>query len=245
MTMKIAATADIHSPRYLALFIRSLRTLKEKPSLLVLAGDLVYKNRIEMLRPIVDAIRRMLGNIIIISVFGNEEFRDHEEEYVKKYPEITWLNDNYTVVQADDLKIGFIGTRGALDKPTTWQLKNIPGIKKYYDTLPDKIAEIASTLKNRVDRVVLVSHYGVTYRNLKGEPRHVWPHLASTKFERLIEKGLFDIVIHGHAHNGLIEKITIGETPVYNVSLPARKKIVMINIDQYTPQGLERWIFRR
>ncbi|NPA97974.1 MAG: metallophosphoesterase [Crenarchaeota archaeon] len=242
--MKIAATADIHSPKYLSLFIKSLKELEENPDVFVLAGDIVYKNKIEMLRPVIESIRRNLGDIRIIGVFGNEEYRDYEEKYIQRYPEIVWLNDSYVILEINGLKTGFIGTRGALDRPTTWQLKNMPGIQEYYDSLPGRIEEIAYTLQRlNIDKMVLISHYGVTYRNLRGEPRHVWPHLASRKFEKIVEKGLFDLVIHGHAHNAVIDKVLIGKTPVYNVSLPARKKIVMIELSKY--QGLERWIFRQ
>ncbi len=241
--MMIAATADIHSPKYLSLFIKSLKEIRGKPDVFILAGDVVYKNKIEMLKPVIESIHRVLGDIKIIGVFGNEEYRDYEEEYIQKYPEITWLDDSYVVLEINGLKTGFVGTRGALDKPTAWQIKNMPGIQEYYDSLPGKIEEIASILRQRVDKIVFISHYGVTYKNLRGEPRHVWPHLASSKFEKIIMKGLFDLVIHGHAHNAVIDKIVIRKTPVYNVSLPARKKIVMIELTKY--QGLERWIFRQ
>lgn len=228
--LTIAVTADVHSPRYLDLYSKALKTLNTKPDLLIWAGDMVNKNDIGSLRPVIEITYSALGNIEIIGVFGNEEYRGYEDRYKKLYPEIKWVNDEYIVLESKGFRIGIIGTRGALDKPTPWQARNIPGIEEYYRSLPSKIKELALSIRNKVDQLILVSHYGVTYRNLYGEPRKIWPYLASRAMEKIIDPRLFNIVVHGHAHNSVYEKIMINNVPVYNVSLPARKKIVLIKI---------------
>lgn len=228
--LTIAATADVHSPRYLDLYSKALKELKIRPDLFIWAGDMVDKNDIGSLRPVMDLTFNVLRDTEIISIFGNEEYRGYEDRYRKLYPEIKWINDEYIILQKRSLKVGIIGTRGALDKPTSWQAKNIPYIKEYYRNLPLKIRELALNLRNKVDQLILVSHYGVTYSNLYGEPRKIWPYLASRSMGKIIDPKLFDIVIHGHVHNGVNEKIMVNNVPVYNVSLPARKKIVLLRI---------------
>ncbi len=226
----IAVTADVHSPRYLDLYSKTLKALNVKPDLFIWAGDMVNRNDIGSLKPVIDITYNVFSDVEIISIFGNEEYRGYEERYKKSYPRIKWVNDEYIILERKGLRIGIIGTRGALDKPTPWQTKNIQGIEEYYRNLPSKIKELALSIRNKVDQLILVSHYGVTYRNLHGEPRRIWPYLASRAMEKIIDPRLFNIVIHGHAHNGVYEKILVNKVPVYNVSLPARKKIILIKI---------------
>ncbi|MEM0224488.1 MAG: metallophosphoesterase [Desulfurococcaceae archaeon] len=225
----ILSTSDVHSPENLPLYLEALKNTSVEPDLILFAGDMVDRNRVFMLKPVIDATLKKHPNAKIIGVFGNEEYRGFEKLYVQMYKEVTWLNDEYIVL--DNKEICIIGTRGALDKPTMWQARNIPGIEKYYFQLPFKIEQMAIELRKLgCRRIILLSHYGVTHRNLAGEREESYPYLACSRFERIIKRDLFDIVIHGHVHMGIIELITIRNVPVYNVSLPARRKLVEIQI---------------
>lgn len=243
--INILATADIHSPKYLSLFMKSLKETAAKPDLIILAGDLVEKNTIPAFKPIYNALLQKYEEIPIIAVYGNEEYRGYEYRYEELYRKIIWLNDKYVILSIRNYKIAIIGTRGALDKPTTWQARNIPEIYKYYKELPNKIAELVDEVRSKnIDLVILVSHYGVTYKDLEGEPRNIWAYLASNRFENIITSKGIDLVIHGHAHNGLIEQVFIGSTPVYNVSLPARGRIMYIEFKKVMKKrknSLEKW----
>ena len=231
--IKILATADIHSPRYTSLFMKSIREVSDKPDLVILAGDLVEKNNVVALKPIYNYLLEKYENVPIIAVYGNEEYRGFEYKYREMYSGFKWLNDEYVVLKLESYQVAVIGTRGALDKPTTWQARNIPGIYKYYSELPGKIARLIDEIRGKgVDIVILVSHYGVTYKNLEGEPKSIWPYLACSRFEKVIVEKKVDLVIHGHAHNGVREVIYLGETPVYNVSLPARGRVVFIEFEK-------------
>ncbi|RLG81268.1 MAG: metallophosphoesterase [Thermoprotei archaeon] len=243
--IQILATADIHSPRYIELFFRSIKEISTDPDVIILAGDLVERNTVTALKPVYNYITKTFPSTPVVSIFGNEEYRGFEEEYIKRYDQFTWLNDSYTIIEIHGKKIGIVGTRGALDKPTTWQLRNIPQISEYYRELPAKIAKLVAKLKSQgTDAILLVSHYGVTYRNLEGEPRRIWMHLASRGFEELIKSGIIDLVIHGHVHKGRIERVMVGSAPVYNVSLPARSRIVNIEfiIESKEKTGIYKWL---
>lgn len=243
--LKILATADIHSPRFLDLFIKSLNKVKIRPDLIILAGDLVDKNNIYALKHVYEILINKYEEIPIISVFGNEEYRGFENKYREMYPVFKWLDDEYIILEMKELKIGIIGTRGALDKPTPWQSRHMPWLYNYYRELPLKIsAMIDKARSNGAKYVFLVSHYGVTYKNLEGEPRNIWPYLASSRMEKIIKDKKIDLVIHGHIHNGVRDKINIDGVEVYNVSLPARREVVLID---FTPKskvfGLEKWLY--
>lgn len=228
--MNILATSDIHSPEYLSLYIESLKNVSySEPDYLLLAGDVVDKNKVLMFKPVYDNTRKMFPSIKIIATFGNEEYRGYERLYEQLYKDITWLNDSYIKIQEGEICI--IGTRGGLDKPTAWQSRNIPGIEKYYAELPYKIERIALELRqDNCKKIILLSHYGVTRKNLLGEKPETYPYLASTRFERILRKEAFDLVIHGHVHLGTVEITYIREVPIYNVSLPARKRIIEFKI---------------
>ncbi|MCC6034304.1 MAG: metallophosphoesterase [Desulfurococcaceae archaeon] len=228
--MLILATSDVHSPENLQLFLESLNNVSTTPQLVVFAGDMVKRNNIVALRPIINAVKQKLPESKIISIFGNEEFLGYEELYMSVYKEITWLNDNYLKIELSGEELCIIGTRGALDKLTSWQQRKMPLLEKRYKELPGKIGKIARELRvSGCNKIILVSHYGVTYKNLSGEDPSIYPYLACSRFEHIMEEGLVDIIIHGHAHRGVIEVMNIHNVLVYNVSLPARRKLVLIN----------------
>ncbi|RLG89623.1 MAG: metallophosphoesterase, partial [Thermoprotei archaeon] len=54
--VRILSTADIHSPRYLDLFMKSLERTNISPDIIVLAGDLVDKNNVYALKPVYNAL---------------------------------------------------------------------------------------------------------------------------------------------------------------------------------------------
>ncbi|HEC96207.1 MAG TPA: metallophosphoesterase [Euryarchaeota archaeon] len=242
--VRILSTADIHSPRYLDLFMKSLEKTSISPDIIILAGDLVDKNNVYALKPVYNALLKKFPEIPIISVFGNEEYRGYEDRYKSMYPLFRWLNDEYLVLEVSGQRIGIIGTRGALDKPTPWQSRHMPWVRDYYRKLPLLVSKLIDRVRNEgVKIVVLVSHYGVTYSDLEGEPRNIWPYLASSKMEKVIISKKVDLVIHGHAHNAVKTRIKLSNTYVYNVSLPANRELVIIDyIKEEKPHGLDRWL---
>lgn len=227
--MNIAATSDIHCPEYLELYVDVLKDTSFEPEYLLLAGDIVDKNKVLLFKHVYDVSKKRFPNTKIIAIFGNEEYKGYERLYEELYRDVLWLNDNY--VKIDEGEICVIGTRGGLDKPTPWQARNIPGIERYYFELPYKIEKTALDLKKTgCKKIILLSHYGVTSKNLIGEKPEIYPHLACTRFEKIIRRDLFDLVIHGHVHYGTLEVVYVRDVPVYNVSLPARRKLIEIKI---------------
>lgn len=225
--MIVHATSDIHSPENLPLFLRSLEKTSTTPEVFLLAGDIVDRNNVMALKPVYEALRKRFSSTKIVAVFGNEEYRGYEKLYETLYKDVHWLNDSYIALNNGELCI--VGTRGALDKPTVWQIKHMPGIEKYYRELPYKIAKMCEGLRETGCRkIILLSHYGVTSKNLAGERRESYQYLACTIFDRVLDKSLVDLVVHGHVHLGRIEIVEVNGVPVYNVALPARQKIVEI-----------------
>lgn len=79
--MRIAAVADVHSPRFFIEFTNSL-TQCWKPDLFLLAGDIVNRGKADEYPRVVDAIERIHGEVPIIACFGNEEYLESRDEII-------------------------------------------------------------------------------------------------------------------------------------------------------------------
>ncbi len=232
--LTVMATSDIHSPRFLLHYISALSKHKQdcgRVELVLWAGDMVEKGNVNALRSVVEATKRFCNNAKILAVFGNEEYVDREAEFIKRYPEIIWLSDNYYVfVSASGEEVAIYGTRGSLDRPTKWQRRHIPGIEKIYRERAERLKEVVSQLKKKYSKVIVVMHYAPTYLTLEGEDKRIWPEVGSLMMESAIRKAQPLLVIHGHAHNSKRLEARINGTRVINVAFPARKDIVILTI---------------
>jgi len=224
--LRFAATADIHAPRYVKLFESSLSKLDlSGVSLFLLAGDIVLHNDYRFVGKIIDIIVEFYDGPIY-ACFGNEEYHGYEDVY-RKFDRIVWLDDESSTIELTGFKIGIIGSRGAIDSLTNWQKKFKPDLEKIYADKPSKISKLISSLN--VDLKIALTHYSPTYKTLKGEDPGIWVYLGSKTMEHVVSS--VDLWIHGHAHKGIVESANVGGVPVYNVSLPARGRIMLIEVE--------------
>lgn len=114
-------------------------------------------------------------------------------------------------------------------KATTWQQKNIPNINALYSSRINRIKEYLKICKN-YDYSVLVTHYASSLATVYGEPPSVHKFLGFPLIETMDKNLRPHIAIHGHAHNAVRTFALVGGTIVYNVSLPANKKITVIEL---------------
>lgn len=232
----IAAVADVHSPRYLPLFVASvsyLRAKSEKIDLVIFAGDMVERNAVTSLQPIVIAAQKLMSRHNsappILAVFGNEEYVGYEHEYTSKYPQIIWLDDEHSVVELEKAKICVIGSRGILLKPTVWQQKHLLNIETLYNVRIERIKNLLKICRD-YDLSILITHYASTFATVYGEKTEIHKFLGYPLIDLIDEDLRPHIAIHGHAHNATKTTAIIKNTTVYNVSLPANKKITTINL---------------
>jgi len=217
------AFSDVHSPKYLHLLKADGRY-----RLTLMAGDLVERSRVENLRPVVEFAKSRSD--FIISVFGNEEYREKEEEFREAYPEVRWLDDEYAVMDLGGPCVSVVGSRGSLLRPTSWQRKHLPNIEEEYSKKPEVIRKLIREAKKECPTVIYLSHYAPTWKTLVGEKRSIWPYLGDPRIERvLLEEGV-RLAVHGHAHYGRVAYVNLGRLTIYNVALPARGKPTKIAI---------------
>ncbi len=227
--VKIAATGDIHGRRFLDLYIKALGEMPSDVEALLLCGDVVDKGRAEDVKLVVEATRRFFKGKIY-ACFGNEEYETVQDRIVElSRGEIHWINETIVKLYMSDAIIALIGTRGCLDRPTRWQRRNIPRIEEIYAKRVERVKELLAQV-GKGESSILFMHYAPTYKTLVGEEKWAWPELGCKKMEAVIASCRPTLVLHAHAHHGEVVKAMVGATPVYNVSLPARGKIVVIDI---------------
>ncbi|MDT7888465.1 MAG: metallophosphoesterase [Desulfurococcales archaeon] len=229
--IEIMAVSDVHSPRYLPLFISSLKSLLNyKPDLVLFGGDMIDKGDVGSLKPIVDFLSSRFPRTPIISVFGNEEYIEKAKILRDVYNSVNWLDDEYWEGEIAGIKICVYGTRGSLEKPTTWQKRNLPNIEEVFEKRVAMARENMARLRTTCNVLILLMHYAPTTKTLKGEPISTYPYLCHRGFERVISEVKPDLVIHGHAHASTIHTAEISGVPVYNVAIPAVKDVTRIRV---------------
>ena len=232
--VNIVAVADVHSPKYLMHYMSALNRRREEcreADLVVWAGDMVYRGRVEALQAVIDVTFKICGEKRIVAVFGNEEYIGLEDKFVNSYPQIVWLNDTAIVLElGNGERIGVFGSRGALERPTRWQRKHHPELWQIYRKRPKILEEHVKRLKEEVGKVVVVLHYAPTFKTFVGEPQQIWPELGSRLIEAAILRSKPTVVIHGHAHKAKVLEARLGDVHIYNVSLPAKNDVTVLKI---------------
>ncbi len=230
--MRLYGVADVHYPRYAEEFRKSLEKLAA-PDIFLFAGDMVNRGTAEEFPNVLDTIREKLGNEFpIISCFGNEEYsevRDEIRQLVKG--RMTLLDEKSTIVKIDDVRLGIVGTQGSLDKPTSWQKKNMPGIRDEFGRRASRAESLLKRVGSRSDYQILLMHYSPCIETCQGEDQRAFAWLGSRKFYTVINNTQPDLVLHGHVHNSVIHEAKVGATLIRNVALPAVKKITVLEID--------------
>jgi Icc-related predicted phosphoesterase len=218
----IAATSDIHSPRYLNEFLANLAKLKgANIDVFLLAGDLTDGGDPKFFSPIYEALKRFK----VIAVFGNEDVKS-KERFVELFREVTWLDDDIAYVQVRGKSVAVIGSLGVLERPTAWQAAH--GIDS--ETYEKRLARIHELLcEAKSDYRILLTHYLPTYETAYGERREIYPELGFRLIER--ETCLPNIAVHGHAHKAKVVHKIVRGVRVYNVAFPANRRIVTFPLD--------------
>jgi len=237
--MIIAATSDIHSPTYYESFVRAIDYMHAKPDLFLIAGDAIDRGNVDEYQKILNA---MFGKVScpIVACFGNSEFgKEHTDKIKERYKQIIFLDDEAVELEVKEKKVGIVGTKGSLDRPTYWQSRNLPGIEEEYARRIEKVKELLLGLK--CDIKILLTHYAPTYKILEGENINAYPELGSEGMEKAILEARPNLVVCGHAHKGK-KQAWIDSIPVFNVGLVLNGKIVTIDTDKDLKYGIERFV---
>lgn len=236
--MIIAATGDIHAPQYYEEFIRAIDAFHVKPDLFLIVGDVINRGELQEYEKVYNAL---FGKITcpIVACFGNNEFiPDLTQQIKQKYKEIKFLWDESTILKIGYTSIGIVGTIGSLDVPTRWQRQNIPNIEGIYRERVNFVDRHLHRLV--VNLKILLIHYAPTYKTLEGENPNFYGSMGSRTYENVLLNRKPDLVLHGHSHRGK-KMAWVDTVPVFNVSLPVNREIVIIDTEKLKP-GLTKFV---
>jgi len=229
--MRILAIADVHSPRFHEEFKLEL-SMHSTPDLFLMAGDMVNRGNAEEIVRVLDTIEDTLGlGFPIIGCFGNEEYNEIRKKIMKLVDgRMVFLDEQWSTVNSDGKTIGIVGTQGSLDKATTWQRRNIPGVKRVFERRAARASSLLKGLMKKVDHTILLMHYSPCLETCEGEEDKAFGWLGSRKFYSVVEKRQPDLVIHGHVHNASQHEAIIGRTLVRNVAFPAVRTVTELEL---------------
>ena len=92
-------------------------------------------------------------------------------------------------------------------------------IKQFVDVAVGEAAALERALAELdTRRRVVVLHYSPIAATLSGEPPEIYPFLGDSLLEEVIDRHGADVIVHGHAHEGVAEGVTDGGIRVLNVS---------------------------
>ncbi|MFW9963703.1 MAG: metallophosphoesterase [Candidatus Sifarchaeia archaeon] len=229
--MKILAVADVHSPRYLQEFVRTLDQ-QEQPDVFLFAGDMINRGSAEEYKNVLDIIDRRFDDALpVVGCFGNEEYNEVRKEIISIVGDrMILLDEKSHIFETNELKVGIVGTQGSLDKATSWQRRNIPSVKGVFERRAKRAASLLKKMRDKVDHRILLMHYSPCLETCEGEDTKAFSWLGSRKFYTVVVEHQPDLVIHGHVHNSTRHEVKIGASIVRNVSLPAVGAITELNL---------------
>ena len=222
--MLVAATGDVHHPTYTNLLKSSINSTGT-PDLFLIAGDVLKPGDPSDYVEIISIIRKDISCPLVAS-FGNTEFQEDRPRIRTGNPGVVFLDDEAVVLEISGLRVLVVGSTGSLERPTSWQKRNIPHITDIYRA---RIETIASLLRKEADLKILLTHYAPTYLTLEGETRSSYPWMGTRRFESVITEITPSVVVHAHAHRGTCRAMLEG-VPIINVSLPLNGGVVNFEV---------------
>lgn len=220
MVVRIAAVADIHSPRYLSEFRNALEECRE-PDIFLLAGDMIDSGRAAEYAHITDAIRSRFGQALpVVACFGNDEQRADTQDICNiGGNSIVFLDGETTIIPLRGLSIGVLGVP-LLDASSRSQDRDLQEI---FEERIQSLAQSLEQMERTCDFSVLLMHYSPLSTETYPDSFLWWMTHAFRQIQP-------DLIVHGHIHYETKPVTTIEKTRVVNVAFPATGKITEIEL---------------
>jgi Icc-related predicted phosphoesterase len=227
--VRIAAAGDVHAREGMEDELRgSFAALRGRADLVLLAGDLTTCGEPKEARVLAEACAGL--ELPVVAVLGNHDWhldRADEISAVLSDAGIVVLDRASTVIETAGLRIGIVGAKGFVGGFPGSHLPDFgePALRMVYAEATAEIKGIARGLREiaTCDVRIVLLHYSPTEQTLAGEPEGIWAFLGTDRMAAPIREHEPDLVLHGHAHIGSLEG-SIGQVPVYNVSVPVIAK---------------------
>ena len=219
--VRVAAVGDIHlgGKGFDAPLQILFGQVGEHADVLALCGDLTDRGDPEEARSMAKALASV--SVPIVAVLGNHDYESGKEREVAKI----LCDAGVHVLDGDAhevLGVGFAGIKGFAGGFGRRALGPWGEglIKQFVREALDEALKLETALGQlRTERRVALLHYSPIAATVVGEPLEIYPYLGSSRLEEPLTRYPVDVVFHGHAHHGSPEGRTMGDVPVYNVSM--------------------------
>jgi Icc-related predicted phosphoesterase len=224
-TVRIAAAGDIHCRDSRRDEVKAaFAGIAGQADLVLLAGDLTAHGDPAEARILAEAAPE--ADVPVLAVLGNHDWHDGRQEEIAALlgeAGVTVLERSWSVQDVGGLEVGVVGTKGFVGGFPGSHLPDFgePLLRRVYAEASIDVESIDAGLRAVAVcplRIVLL-HYSPSVTTLAGEPEGIWAFLGTDRMAAPVAEHAPDLVLHGHAHAGTFQG-SIGETPVYNVSVP-------------------------
>ncbi|MGY5877292.1 MAG: metallophosphoesterase [Candidatus Thorarchaeota archaeon] len=218
--VRIAAVADVHSPKYLKEFEDALSGI-QKPDLFLFAGDMVNFGAATEYRNIIKTIDKSIGEEIpILACFGNEEHRERREHILSLVgTSVQFLEEERSIIEVKGKRIGIVGAAFPISSRDKLENASV-GIRDVFESRVRKLSQLLDEVTEVSDYSILLVHYSPLFETTSDDKDSF-----SWWISEAIHESQPDLVIHGHIHNPYKRKIIIGKTVVINVAFPNHQEV--------------------
>ncbi|MGD9735567.1 MAG: metallophosphoesterase [Solirubrobacterales bacterium] len=223
--IRVAAAGDVHCREgNREEVVAAFAALESDTDLVLLAGDLTSHGTVAEAEIVVAAAAETEAPVF--AVLGNHDWHaglGADIAEVLRGGGITVLAGEEAVRECAGVEVGIVGAKGFVGGFAPHQMPDFgePSLRALYAEAGAEIEALAGGLAAIATCALrlVVLHYSPSTETLAGEPPEIWAFMGSDRLAAPILEHGPDLVVHGHAHAGSPEG-RIGETPVYNVSVP-------------------------
>jgi Icc-related predicted phosphoesterase len=223
--IRVACIGDLHmGVDTRGKFRDAFACLDEVADVLLVSGDLTQLGTREEACVVADELS--VVPIPCLAVLGNHDHEAGETGAMIAALEaagVRVLEGDAEVVEVGNQTLGVAGTKGfgggfagacgsEFGEPEMKAF--VQHTKQLASQLHDSLAEL------RTDARIALLHFAPTKDTLSGERLEIYPFLGSYLLGEAIDRAGADLVVHGHAHNGVEKGLTAGGIPVRNTALP-------------------------
>lgn len=221
--VKIAAVADVHSPRFLSEFRTALSKCRP-PDLFLFAGDMVNRGKADQYVNVLDTVDSQLGsNFPIMACYGNEDPLEIQDElHTMTKNRLTFLNEKKITLNLSGSRVSIIGISAASMEPSEPQGNTVSDIQAIFEARASQLSCLLDKASSSADYSILLMHYSPLLESTSNE--------FSWWISRAIETAPPTLIVHGHIHNSTRNKLEIGATTIRNVALPAIGSITELSL---------------
>jgi Icc-related predicted phosphoesterase len=225
-TLRLAALADLHYSKTSQGSAQGLLAqIAAAADVLLICGDLTDNGLMEEARALASDLKEVV-RIPIVAVLGNHDCESGQEAEIQAFLRDAGLK----ILDGDTCEVsgvGFAGVKGfagGFDRGTLGPWGE-PVIKAFVQEAVSEALKLEKALARlRMPRRIALLHYSPVRATVEGEPVEIYPFLGCSRLEEPINRYPVTAVFHGHAHHGVLEGRTRGNTTVYNVSLPLLRR---------------------